>query len=131
MLSLGEINHLLKDTKFFSVFDTTKGFFQVLLDADSHLLAAMLTLFGIYIFNIVAMGLSNLGDLFESSVHTCIYDLPGCTNIADNILNFGRTQEEHDSNVSQFMECCLDMTLNSIQKRLRLIVKRCLTLVLF
>ena len=62
-----------------------KDFVQVLLDADSCLLTAMLTPFGIYIFNIMAMDLSNSGDLFESSLPTCISDLPGCTNIADNI----------------------------------------------
>ena len=58
MHTLDEINYLLKDAKFFSVFDTTKGFFQVLLDADSCLLTAMITPFGIYIFNVMAMGLS-------------------------------------------------------------------------
>ena len=32
MHTLDEINHLLKDAKFFSVFDTPKGFFQISLD---------------------------------------------------------------------------------------------------
>ena len=103
MHTLNEINHSLKDAKFFSVFDTTKGFFQVLLDADSCLLTAMLTPFGIYVFNVVAMGLSNSGDLFESSLHTCVSNLPGCTNTADDILIFGRKQEDHDSSVIQFL----------------------------
>ena len=74
-------------------------------------LTAMLTPFGIYIFNVMGMGLSNSGDLFESSLHTCISDLSGCNKIADDIPIFGRTQEEHDSNVIQFLECCLDMNL--------------------
>ena len=71
----------------------------------------MLTPFGVYVFNIMAMGLSNSGDLFEFSLHTCISDLPGCTNIADDIFIFGRTQEEYDSNVIQFLEHCLDMNI--------------------
>ena len=45
-----------------------------MLDADSYLLTAMLTPFGIYIFNVMAMGLCNSGDLFESSLCTCISD---------------------------------------------------------
>ena len=57
------------------------------------------------------MGLSNSGDLFESSLCTCISDLPVCTYIADNILIFGRTQEEHDSKVIQFLEHCLVMNI--------------------
>ena len=111
MHTLDEISHLLKDAKFFSEFDTTKVFFQVPLDADSCLLTAMLTPFDIYIFNIVAMGLRNSGDLFQSSLNTCISDLPGCTNITDDIHIFGGTQEEHNSNAIQFLECCLDMNI--------------------
>ena len=65
MHTLDEINHFLKDAQFFSVFDTTKGFLQVPLDADSHLLTTMLTLSAIYIFNVVAMDLSNSGDLLN------------------------------------------------------------------
>ena len=61
--------------------------------------------------SIMAISLSNSWDLSESSLCTCTSDLPGCTNIADNILIFGRTQEEHDSNVIQFLECCLDMNI--------------------
>ena len=111
MCTLDERNHLLKETKFFSVFDTTKGFFQILLDADSLLLTAIVTPFGIYIFNILLMGLRNLGILFEFSLCSCISDLPGCTNIVDDILIFGRTQEEHYSNVIQFLEHCLVMNI--------------------
>ena len=111
MCTLDEINHLLKDATFFSVFAITKGVFQVLLVADSCLLTAMLTPFGIYIFNIVAKGLSNSGDLFESSFHTCTSDLLGSTNIADDILIFCRMEEEHNSKVIQFLEHCLDMNI--------------------
>ena len=66
------MNHLLKEAKFFSVFDTTKGFFQVQLDADSCLLTAMLTPFGIYVFNIMAMGLTNSGN-YLNPLYTPVY----------------------------------------------------------
>ena len=122
MCTLDEINHLLKNAKFFSVFDTTKGFFQVPLDADSCLLTAMFTPFGIYIFNIMTMCLSNedaygSGDLFESSLHICISDLPDCNNFADNTLIFDRAQEEHHSIVIKFMENCLDMNIETQSRR--------------
>ena len=35
-------------------------------------------------------------------------------NIADDILVFGSTQQEHNSNVITFLERCLEVDLNSI-----------------
>ena len=62
------VSHQLKDAKFFSVFNATKGFFHLPLSALSRLLTAMLTPECTYVFNILAMGLSNAGDLFESAL---------------------------------------------------------------
>ena len=61
----------------FSVFDTTKGFFHLPLSARSRLLTAMLTPEGVYVFNVLAMGLCNAGDLFESALRDLLSGLPG------------------------------------------------------
>ena len=61
---MDDVVHKLKDAKFFAVFNTSKGFFHVPLDKESKLLTAMLTPFGIYVYNILAMGPSNATDLF-------------------------------------------------------------------
>ena len=66
--TMDDVVHELKDAKLFAVFDTSKGFFHVPLDAESKVLTAMLTPFGIYVYNVLAMGLSKATDLFE----TCI-----------------------------------------------------------
>ena len=68
---MDDVVHRLKGAKFFAVFDTSKGFFHVPLDQESKLLTAMLTQFGIYVHNILGMGLSNATDLFE----TCIQEV--------------------------------------------------------
>ena len=67
--TMDDVVHKLKDAKFFAVFDTSKGFFHVPLDAESKVLTAMLTPFGIYVYNMLAMGLSNATDLFETCIH--------------------------------------------------------------
>ena len=38
--------------------------------------------------------------------------LPGVINIADDIIVFGSTQEEHDANVIRFLERCLEIGLH-------------------
>ena len=102
----------MKDAKYFSVFNATKGFFDLPLSAQSKLLAATLTPEGVYVFNILAMGLCNAGDLFESALRDLLSGLPSVKNIADDILVFGSTQEEHDANVIRFLERCLEIELH-------------------
>ena len=94
-----------------SVFDATKGFFHLPLSAKSRLLTAMLTPEGVYVFNVLAMGLCNAGDLFESALSDLLSGLPGVKNIADDILVFGSTKEEHDANVIRFLERHLEINL--------------------
>ena len=71
----------------------------------------MLTPVGVYVFNVLSMGLSNANDLFESALHELLKVLAGAVNIADDILVFGATQEEHDHNVISFSERCLEVNL--------------------
>ena len=72
----------------------------------------MLTPEGICVFNILAMGLSNASDLFESALQDLLSGLPDVKNIADDILVFGSTQEEHDANTIRFLERCLEIDLH-------------------
>ena len=88
-----------------------KGFFHLPIDALSKLLTVMLTPEGVYVFNVLAMGLCNAEDLFESALCDLLSGLPGVTNIADDILVYGSTQE-HDANVIRFLECCLEIDLH-------------------
>ena len=54
----------------------------------------MLTPFGIYVYNDLAMGLSNATDLFETCIREVLQGLNGFTNIADNVLVYGITYDE-------------------------------------
>ena len=79
--TLDEIITLLKDAVHFAVFDSTKGFFHMPLDEASKMLTAILTPAGIYIYNVLAMGLSNATDIFKSCVHQILEGLNGTINI--------------------------------------------------
>ena len=82
------------------------------LDQDSKLLTAMLTPFGIHVYNVLAMGLRNATDLSKTCIHEVLQGLNGC--ITDDVLVFGTTYEEFKSNVISFLDCCVeeDMHLN-------------------
>ena len=112
--TMDDVVHRLKGAKFFTVFDTSKGFFHVPLDQESKLLTAMLKPFGIFVYNILAMGLSNATDLFETSTHEVLQGLNGCTNITNDVLVYGSMYDEFKNNVLAFLDHCVqeDMHLN-------------------
>ena len=56
------------------MFDTTKGFFHVPMDAKFKLLTVMSTPYGIYIYNVLAMGLADATDIFELCIHQLLQD---------------------------------------------------------
>ena len=52
----------------------------------------------------LAMGLADATDIFELCIHQLLHDLQGVLNIADDILVFGGTKEEFNSNVISFLD---------------------------
>ena len=68
------------------VFDATKYFFHLPLNEKSKLLTAMLTPIRVYVFNVLAMGLSISNDLFESALRELLQGLKGMFNSTDDIL---------------------------------------------
>ena len=112
--TIDDVVHKLKDARYFAVFNTSKGFFHIPLDAESKVLTAMLTPLGIYMYNVLAMGLSNATAVFEMCICEVLQVLNGCTNIADDILVYGSMYEDFKANVLAFLDHCMqeDMHLN-------------------
>ena len=115
-----EILDKLRGSLFFVVFDTTKGFFHVPMDEKSKLLTAMLTPYGTYIYNVLAMGLADATDLFEICIHQLLEDLEGVLNIADDILVSGITEQEFNTNLIKFLDHCVDEDIHLNADKVRI-----------
>ena len=72
MYTLEDIIDILKDATHFAIFDSTKSFFHVPLDDASKKLMAMLTPIGIFMYNLLAMGLSKATDIFEKCMREIV-----------------------------------------------------------
>ena len=118
--TLDEIIDKLKGSLFFALFDTTKGFFHVPMDEKSKLLTVMLTPYGIYIYNVLAMGLADAIDIFEICICQLLQDLQGVLNIADDILVFGRTESEFNTNVISFLDRCVQEDIHLNPEKVRI-----------
>ena len=59
-------------------------------------------------------GINAASEIFQDAVEEILTGLPGCKNISDDIIVFGRTQQEHDKNLRGVLERLkkLDVRLN-------------------
>ena len=104
MYTLEDIVDKLKGATHFAVLNSTKSFFHVPLDEASKKLTAMLTPIGIFVYNVLAMGLSNATDIFERCMREVVKNLHGVVNIAHNVLVFGVEKEQFQQNVISFLD---------------------------
>ena len=120
MRTLEEIIDLLKGSLYFAVFDSTKSFFHVPIDDDSRQLTAMLTPIGIYLYNVLAMGLSNATNIFETCMRNIVDGLQGVINIADDILVYASDYDVFKSNVVSFLDHCVEHDLHLNLDKIRI-----------
>ena len=112
MYTFEDIINKLKDATHFAVFDTTKSFFHVPLDEAGKKLTAMLTPIGIFVYNVLAMGLLNATDILEKCMREIVKDLNGVINITDDVLVFGVGKEQFKNNVVSFLDRCVERDLH-------------------
>lgn len=104
--TIDEILPLLHGQKYFSVVDTKKGFWHVELDEVSSLLCTFNTPFGRFKFKRLPFGINVSGDIFQRKLDAVFQNIPNITGIADDIIIFGRTEQEHDQAFVNMLEAC-------------------------
>ena len=78
----------------------------------------MLTPEGVYVYNLLAMGLLLASDVFEITIRDMIKCLSGVVNIAGDLLISGSTIEEHDRNLLVVLDKCKEIGLKLNPKKL-------------
>jgi hypothetical protein len=86
----------LTEAKIYSTIDLLSGFWQFGLDEESRKLLTFATPFGRYQYNRLPFGLSCAPEMFHKRVVETLAGIPGVLVYIDDILIWGRTQEEHD-----------------------------------
>ncbi|KAJ3650090.1 hypothetical protein Zmor_021798 [Zophobas morio] len=94
----------LKDAKVFSVLDTNKGFWNIKLDSKSSKLCTFNTPFGRYRFKRLPFGLKCSSEVFQRKIMQCFENIQGVEIYVDDILVWGRSQEEHDKRLKLVLE---------------------------
>ena len=101
--TLEEISYRFNQAKYFSKLDAKAGYWGCELEEDSQSLTTFRTRFGRYKFKKLPFGLNISQDVFQQKIDEILENCPGTIGIADDIVCFGKTEEEHDQNLLTLM----------------------------
>ena len=107
----------------FSTLDATSGFWQKLLAEDSTYLCTFNTPFGRYRYLRLPFGLSSAPEVFHQSVNELFEGLKGVDTSMDDIIVWGPTMEEHDSNLEKVFQVCMANNLKLNKTKCKIGVK--------
>jgi len=110
-----ELNHKFAQAQYFTKLDAKAGYWSIKLDPDSQKLTTFQTPFGRFCFQRLPFGLSVSQDLFQLEMDRIIEKCPGACGIADDVVVYGATEQEHDENLINFMNVAREhgLKLNS------------------
>ena len=80
--------------------DLSDGFHQIVLHPNSHYISSFRTHEGLHRFKVLFFRTSPASELFHNKIKEALRGLPRCISIHDNILIYGKTPEEHETNLS-------------------------------
>ena len=101
--TVADISLELNGAKFFSKLDLSQAYHQLELHPDSHFITTFSTHLGLYRYTRLNFGTNASAELFQNTLQHHLQGMAGVQNIADDILVFGSTRQEHD----QALENCL------------------------
>ena len=98
--------------KVFSIIDMKKGYWMVPLHPESRALTCMSLDIGRYQWTQLPVGTNVTSDVFQKKLDEVFQNVQGITGIADDMIIYGRSQEEHDVHFPNFLSI---MRKNNLQ----------------
>lgn len=102
----------------FSTLDANFGFWQVPLDEESSKLCAFSTPYGRYCFLRLPYGIRSAPEVFHKRFKN-IFDIEGVDLYVDDIIVWGRTQEEHDKRLNKIFEIARENNITFNKEKCR------------
>ena len=102
--SIKELLVDLHGARVFSKMDFRKGFFHIPLHHDSRSSTTMVTPLGLRQYTRLPMGLRESSSVFQRLVGQALVGLQGMVYYVDDILVYGKDQEEHDQHLKEVLD---------------------------
>ena len=106
----------------FMIADFNKGYWIVELDPELRKSTTMALDIGRFQWTRLPMGSIVAQDVFQRKLDAIFLSVPGVTGIADDMIIYGRNDQEHDKHLLKFLEVCRKntLTLNPDKMQFRL-----------
>ena len=114
MPTLDDILMRLNGAKVFSKLDLNSGYHQLELDESSRNITAFSTHIGLRRYKRLNFGVTCAAELFQNHIAEAIAGVPNALNTSDDIMVYGRDQEEHDRALEGVLQALTsrNLTLN-------------------
>lgn len=99
-----ELTERIAGSTVFSKLDLAWGYLQLELAEECRYITAFVSHEGVYQWRSLPFGLATGPAAFQQVVRTMLDGLPGCANILDDIIVFGRDTVEHDKHLHGVLE---------------------------
>ena len=122
MPTIDDVLHEMTGAATFSKLDLTQSFHQIELDEKSRFITTFATHKGLYRYRRLMFGISCAPEIHQRVIQQVLADCEGARNIADDIVVFGSTVEEHDRRLDVVLQRLMQagLTLNKEKCRFRL-----------
>ena len=102
--TIDDIISILNGAQVFSKLDMNNGFHQLVLSKDSRNIMVFSTHACLRRYKRLNYGISASPAIFQNENRQALQGLDGCINISDDIIIFGKSQQEHDKSLEAVFE---------------------------
>ena len=120
MMTIEEVVAGMPQAKVFSVLDATSGYWQVKLDEASSKLRTFNTSYGRYRFSRLPFGIKSAPEVFQHRMSELFEDVEGVKAIVDDLLIWGKDDDEHDARLKQVLNRAREVNLKFNAKKCRI-----------
>ena len=99
--TVGDFLVELKGSKFFTKLNMASAFHQIELDQDSRFITALQSDARIKRFKRLIFGVNSAAEELQHALQTILADIPGTTNIANDIFIFAEGSKHHDETLTR------------------------------
>lgn len=114
MPTIDDILSKLNQATVFSKLDLNSGYHQLELDEESRNITTFSTHVGLRRYKRLNFGVTSAAEIFQNHIAELLTDISGSLNTSDDILIYGKSQEEHDQALKRVFDRLLEknLTLN-------------------
>ena len=99
--TVDDVSFELNGAKYFTKLDLSQAYHQLELDENSRKITTFSTHVGLYRYKRLNYGTNASAEIFQYMLQSQLHGLKGVKNIADDIIVYGTTREEHDENLDK------------------------------